>query len=661
MVKNESIQRVMDAMRVEEVLSDFVNIKRRGANFMANCPFHDEKTPSFVVSPAKGIYKCFGCGKSGNSITFLMEHENLSYIDSIRFLAKRYNIEIEETESSQEEIQKVQKRDALFIVNDFAANYFQNSLLNSPEGKSIALPYFKERGFDEKTIAEFKLGYCLDVKSDFSSHALEKKYNEEFLIELGLSKKNDDGTLRDFFRGRIMFPIHNLTGKIVGFGGRVMGKADNTAKYINSPENEIYHKSQILYGMHIAKKAIPKDNYCLLVEGYTDVISLYQGGIENAVASSGTALTVEQLKIIRRFTENLYILYDGDKAGINAALRGTDLALEAGLNVKLILLPGDHDPDSYIKTFGGAQLKNYIEENSRDIVTFKANLFQSDAVKDPIKKAELTKDIIQTISLVSDNIKRSFYIKECAILMEIDEDILNREIQRIINQKRKKQQYNPLESEEVKDTQSSIDLTEEIKRIDEYKSSLIIVEKELCKVLLEHGNKPIESNQDDENPFFDDVTVVQYIFDRYLSNYEFESQICKKVFEIVKSNYERGDVFPISYYISHIDPEISKFAIEYCGQDNELIFDWNRKNKTLKVKKYGENYHLEVDQILAQVKIAYLEKLSKEIKEITTKAIGSDKTLSENSIMHIQIQQEFLNSFRDMREEIQYIFRKNIG
>ena len=651
----------MDAMRVEEVLSDFVNIKRRGANFMANCPFHDEKTPSFVVSPAKGIYKCFGCGKSGNSITFLMEHENLSYIDSIRFLAKRYNIEIEETESSQEEIQKVQKRDALFIVNDFAANYFQNSLLNSPEGKSIALPYFKERGFDEKTIAEFKLGYCLDVKNDFSSHALEKKYKEEFLIELGLSKKNEDGSLRDFFRGRIMFPIHNLTGKIVGFGGRVMGKADNTAKYINSPENEIYHKSQILYGMHIAKKAIPKDNYCLLVEGYTDVISLYQGGIENAVASSGTALTVEQLKIIRRFTENLYILYDGDKAGINAALRGTDLALEAGLNVKLILLPGDHDPDSYIKTFGGAQLKAYIDENSRDIVTFKANLFQSDAVKDPIKKAELTKDIIQTISLVSDNIKRSFYIKECAILMEIDEDILSREIQRIINQKRKKQQYSPSESEEVKDTQASIDLTEEIKRIDEYTSSLIIVEKELCKILLEHGNKPIESNQDDENPFFDDVTVVQYVFDRYLSNYEFESQICKKVFEVVKSNYERGDVFPISYYISHIDPEISKFAIEYCGQDNELIFDWNRKNKTLKVKKYGENYHLEVDQILAQVKIAYLEKLSKEIKEITKKAIGSDKTLSENSIMHIQIQQEFLNSFRDMREEIQYIFRKNIG
>ncbi len=660
MIKNDSIQRVMDAMRVEEVLADYINIKKRGVNYMANCPFHDEKTPSFVVSPAKGIYKCFGCAKSGNAITFLMEHENMAYVDAIRHIARKYNIQLEEIESTAEENLKIQIKESLFIVNEYAAKYFQENLLNSDEGKTIGLSYFKERGFSDKTIADFNLGYCLDTRDSFSKLALEKGYNEDHLIQLGLSKKYDDGNLRDFFKGRIIFPIHNISAKIIGFGARVMGNAENVAKYLNSPENEIYHKSQVLYGMHLAKKSIPKDNYCLLVEGYTDVISLYQAGIENAVASSGTALTVEQLKQIRRFTENLYILYDGDKAGINAALRGTDLALESGLNVKLILLPGNSDPDSFVKEHGGGVLKKYIEENNQDIVTFKANLYQSEAGKDPIKKAELTRNIIQTISLVADNIKRSFYLKECALLMSIDEEILTREVQRIILAKRKKGQYSQNDELVNLEENSYTDLAEEIKRLDDYKSSLIIVEKELCKVLMEHGSKPVEENQEDDNPFYEDVTVIEYIFKKYLSNFEFESHICQKVFQYIKSAFDHGNVYPLSHYTNHIDTEISQFAIEYCGQDSEEIFDWARRNKTLKVKKYGENYHLEVDQILAQVKIAYLEKLSKQIVEITRKAMGEDRSLTENALMHIQIQQEFLNQFREMREEFQYIIRKKI-
>lgn len=653
----------MDSMRVEEILGDYIHIKKRGVNFMGNCPFHDEKTPSFVVSPAKGIYKCFGCGKSGNGITFLMEHENLSYIDAIRHIARKYHIELEEVEASPEELLKGQKRDSLFIINEFAANYFASNLYQTDEGKSIALSYFRERGFDDKTIEDFRLGYCLDSWDSFAQHALKSGYSEEYLIELGLIKKSEEGRYRDFFKGRILFPIHNLTGKVVGFGGRVMKNAENTAKYINSPENEIYHKSQILYGMHLAKKAIPKDNYCLLVEGYTDVISLYQGGIQNAVASSGTALTIEQLKLIRRFTENIYILYDGDKAGINAALRGTDLALDLGLNVKLVLLPDNHDPDSYIKAHGGAQLRTYIDTQSKDIVTFKAQLFQSDATQDPIQKAQLTKDIIQTISLVSDNIKRSFYIKECAIVMGIQEDILSREVQKIISQKRKKQQYSTQENEagmQDADVQTSLEMTDDVRRLDEYKSSLIIVEIELCKVLLEHGDKAIQATQEDENPFFDDIKVLQYIFERHLSNYEFESQICYKVFRTIKDNFDNGQIYPLSHYIAHLDSEISQFTIQYCSQDNEMIYDWNRKNKTLKIKKYGDNYHQEIDQIIAQVKIAYLEKISKQILELTKNAIGQDKTYSENTTKYLQIQDEFLNQFRAMKDEINYVFRKVI-
>jgi len=461
-----------------------------------------------------------------------------------------------------------------------------------------------------------------------------------------------------------MFPIHNLSGKVIGFGGRVMGNADKTAKYINSPESDIYHKSQILYGMHLAKRAIPKENYCILVEGYTDVISLYQAGVENAVASSGTALTIEQLKLIRRFTENLHILYDGDKAGIKAALRGTDLALESGLNVNLTLLKEGHDPDSFVREFGGEALKEYIQKQSSDIVTFKAKLYREEAGQDPVKRAELTKDIINTISLVPDNIKRSFYIKECAILMGIEEDLLSRESQRVINQRKKKQQIDSSRNEEfaAEYTSNLDEIEQSIEQLSEYSSNLITVEKELCKILLEHGNKPIETNQELDNPFFDDVTVVQYIFTRHIVNFEFESEICKKIFYHIKENYEDGKSYPLVHYLHHTDAEISSFTIANCQQDAESLMDWNKnkKNKNLKIKQYGENYRLEVDQILQQVKIAYLEKLGKQIMTITRQAIGENLEYNEDAKKYLLVQLEYLELFKVLRENSNYVFRKLI-
>jgi DNA primase len=653
----------MDTMRVDEVLADFLNLKRRGVNLLANCPFHDEKTPSFTISPAKGIYKCFGCGKSGNSVTFIMEHENISYIEAIRYLAKKYNIALEETEATGEEIQKTQEKESLYILNDFVAKYFQKNLLETEIGKTIALSYFKERGFTEKTIQDFQLGYCLDMRDELYKTLKREGFKEDYIVKLGLSKTYDDGGWRDFFRGRIMFPIHNLSGKVVGFGGRVLGNADKTAKYINSPENDIYHKSQILYGLHIAKKTIPKENYCILVEGYTDVISLYQAGVENVVSSSGTALTIEQLKLIRRFTENLHILYDGDKAGIKAALRGTDLALESGLNVNLTLLQGGHDPDSFVKEFGGQALKDHIEKQSSDIVTFKAKLFKEEAGDSPVKRAELTKDIIQTISLVPDNIKRSFYIKECAILMGIEEDLLSRESQRIINQRRKKQQTDQPKREDNDAYTSNLDeIEQEIRQLGEHSSNLITIEKELCKILLEHGDKPIESNQEIDNPFFDDVKVAEYIFVRHLENFEFESAICKKIFYHIKENFQSGNIYPLVHYLHHTDTEITTFAIEHCQQDAEVLMDWNKnkKNKRLKIKQYGENYRIEVDQILEQIKIAYLEKLGKQIMSITSQAIGNNMVYDEDAKKYLLVQHEFLNQFKELRDNSSYIFRKLI-
>ena len=403
----------MDSARIEEVIGDFISLKKRGANYLGLCPFHNEKTPSFSVSPSKGIYKCFGCGKSGNSVGFVMEHEHYSYPEALKFVAKKYSIEIEEEVLTPEMQQELDERESMFALNGFAAKYFAENLFQSEEGKSIGLTYFKERDFRESAIEKFHLGYAINKWEDYSKHSLENGYKKEVLVKTGLGIEKDNHVI-DRFRGRVIFPIHNLTGKVIGFGGRILSSEKSTAKYINSPESEIYNKSKALYGIYFARNTMVKNDNCYLVEGYTDVISLHQAGIENVVASSGTSLTEDQIKLIKRFTPNITMLFDGDPAGIKASFRGIDLILEQGMNVKVVLFPDGQDPDSYVRAHRTTEVEEFIHDNAADFIKFKTNLLLDETVGDPAGRAKLIKDIVATIAHIPDGINRSVYIMNAA-------------------------------------------------------------------------------------------------------------------------------------------------------------------------------------------------------------------------------------------------------
>ncbi len=660
MIKQDSIQRVLDTARVEEVLSDYIHMKKRGANYMANCPFHDEKTPSFVISPSKGIYKCFGCGQSGNAVSFLINHEKMNFSESIRYLANKYSIQLEETEQTKEEIVLNTTRESLMIINEYACKHFEANLHEHEEGKMIGLSYFKERGLSQETIQAFRLGYCINDWEYFSNDALKKGYNKEFLVKLGLSKENEQGGLRDFFKGRITFPIQNTSGRVIGFGARTLKKEDKTAKYLNSPENEVYNKSRVLYGLYTAKNAIPKENYCILVEGYMDVISLYQANIHNVVASSGTSLTQDQVRLIRRFTENLTILYDGDSAGIKAALRGIEIGIENGLNLKIVLLPTSHDPDSYVNEFGGEKLKEYILENAKDIVTFKAYLFKEEAGNDPVKKAELVREIIKTISLVKDNIKRSYYLKECAMLMGIEEELLARETQKMIvgkiAEEKKSKAKEEIPSFEEMDTYEDISKEQDVKNLSKYPSKSIMTEIELCRVLIEYGDKVFS---DSENPFDTEskILVLQHVFENELEDYAFESEVCEKVFHLLKTNYLEGNVMPFRFYATHADADISQFTIKYCYQyQDELLANWGSKNEHVKISNYGDHFKKEVGDTIKLVRISNLEKLSRQIIEICKNEMEGN-TLNDIAFKHLEIQKVFLQRIKDESAHLQNVFR----
>ncbi|MGB0886460.1 MAG: DNA primase, partial [Chitinophagales bacterium] len=435
MITQDTIAKIKDESDIIDVLGDFITLKKAGTNYKANCPFHNEKSPSFVVSPSKGIYKCFGCGKSGNSIGFVMEHESLNYVEALKYLAKKYSIEIEETYQTDEQKLIQSEKDSLFIVNEFAKDTFVKNLMETDEGKSIGLSYFKERGFSEEIIEKFQLGYTTE-QSTFTTLALKKTYKLDILKKAGLTSRKE-GSKYDFFRGRVMFPIHSISGKVLGFGGRILKDDKKQAKYVNTSDTEIYNKSKILYGIHFAKNAIRNKQEVFLVEGYTDVISLFQAGIENVVASSGTSLTPDQVKLVKRYTENIVLLFDGDNAGIKAALRGVDIILENGVNVKVVLLPENQDPDTYVRELGAANFNEFIAENKKDFILFKLNLLLEDAKNDPVKKAGLIQEIVQTISVIPDAIVRSVYIKECSTLLGVAEGVLNTEL----NKKRSKNRF----------------------------------------------------------------------------------------------------------------------------------------------------------------------------------------------------------------------------
>ena len=583
MISRSTIDRVFETARVEEVIGEFVQLKKAGSNFKGLSPFTDEKSPSFMVSPVKQIWKDFSTGKGGNAVSFLMEHEHYSYPEAIKFLAKKYNIEIEETVQSDQEKEQMNERESMFLVSNFAKEYFHDILLNSTQGKAIGLSYFKERGFNENSIKKFDLGYCLDTWDSFTSEALKKGYAIKYLASTGVTIVRENKQF-DRFKGRVMFPIHSMSGRILGFGGRTLSIDKKTAKYVNSPESDIYHKSKILYGIYQAKKEIAKQDNCYLVEGYTDVISFYQSGIENVVASSGTALTSDQIRLVHRLTKNITVLFDGDAAGIRASLRGIDLILEQGMNVKVVTFPDGDDPDSFAKKHSEASLREYLDESSQDFINFKVSLLMKDTNNDPVKKAGLIRDIVTSISKIPDSIQREVYVQECSRIMEISERVLFSELAQLISKNTKdfkKNQQKEKQSFEVVKKQ-----TEQLKEVN----SLFILEKEIIRILLLFGNQ--------ETDFVDFIEVEDEDGVVRLEKEKYTNQVCKELYlnlqddeiefsnEIFQSIYyemihqlNQKDKIEMETFINHSNPNISSIVTSILMDDEKYtLSDWKRKN-----------------------------------------------------------------------------------
>ena len=597
MISQNTIQQILNRIDIVEIVGSFVKLKKRGANYLGLCPFHNEKSPSFTVSGSKEIYKCFGCGKSGNTINFLMEHEKYSYVEALRWLAQRYGVEIEEKEVSPEVKAQQQLADSLFIINNFARDYFVNTLFNTEEGQSVGLSYFEERGFSEEIIRKFQLGYCLNERDAFVRTAVAKGYNQEYLQKTGLVTIRNEQPV-DNYRGRVIFPIHNQSGKVLGFGARILVKSDRAPKYINSPENDIYVKSKVLYGTYFARHAIDRLNECLLVEGYTDVISLHQAGIENVVASSGTSLTTDQLRLIKKFTNNLTILYDGDNAGIKAALRGLDMAIEEGLNVKLALIPDKEDPDSYVRKIGAEGFRQFIAEKKQDFILFKLQVSLQEAGNDTAKKSQLVNEIAETIARidkVEDFTRQQDYIRQCSQLLKIDEGGMVTLVNKYIRERLTKQaaqQTRQQTSQQQEDGPSLAEQYPEYFQDDQAPEAAIDnlfnrderQERELVKILLRFGDKPF--SEEAQN------TVADYIF--HLP-YDFESladsEVVKKILREYKTHYDQGNPLDKKWFLYHQDGDIAKnVALILEDKEAELSPNWADRFEIKTV--YGDNAYL---------------------------------------------------------------------
>ena len=573
MITQDTIGNILAAARIDEVVGDFVALKRRGVNYIGLCPFHNEKTPSFTVSPAKGIFKCFGCGKAGNSVNFLMEHEHFTYPEALKFLAKKYRIEIEEEQQSQEKIEEQNEKESLFQLNHFAQQYFENTLFEHEEGKAVGLTYLKERGFREDIIRKFQLGYSKEDREDFSAYARDHGYKTEYLTKTGLSIQKET-RLFDRFHGRVIFPIHSASGRIIGFGGRILGSDKQTAKYLNSPESDIYNKSKSLYGLHFAKNSLISKDNCLLVEGYTDVISLHQSGIENVVASSGTSLTHEQIKLIQRYTSNITILYDGDPAGIKASLRGTDMILEQGMNVKIVLFPAGEDPDSFARKNRAAEVESFLAKNAVNFILFKTRLLLDETAGDPIKKAALIKEIVSTIALIPDGISRSIYIKECSSMMTIPEQTLVNEMNKMLRKKHSKTLQ-----DQGRPAFEEIPLTEDPApaQVEYNLNSSETQEKELIRILLQFGNEDLatEPTNEPKTEEKETIKVTDFII-RDIRNDDlcFDMPLYRKIFDEMEELMKKGVVADKDYFFHHADPAIAKTAISLSLLPYELSGNW---------------------------------------------------------------------------------------
>ncbi|MDD3273282.1 MAG: DNA primase [Bacteroidales bacterium] len=572
MISKTTIAKILDSAQIVDVISDFVSLRRRGANYTACCPFHNEKTPSFSVSPSKGIYKCFGCGKAGNAVNFVMEHEHLNYVEALKFLGRKYGIEVEEREESEAEIEQRLKSESLLVVSEFAKDFYVNSLWNSQKGRSVGLSYFKERGFTEEIVRKFQLGWAPEGRDgSMSSAALRAGYKKEFIISSGLGvEREQTGDLADRFYDRVMFPIHSLTGRIIAFGGRTLRTDKNIAKYINSPETEIYNKSRSLYGIYFAKSAIAKQQKCYLVEGYTDVISLFQAGIENVVASSGTSLTSEQVRLIRRFAPSVTILYDSDPAGIKASLRGIDMLLEEGLQVKVVLFPEGEDPDSYARGNSSAQLKEYLESSEKDFIEFKIELLSAEADKDPIKRRQLINEVVTSIAVIPDAITRAVYIEECSVKLRFDQNLLAREVNKLRKVRLPYGSY----GKEI-DTKESFPVAH-IPDIDTGERLPLFIkniyyepaEKELLYYLLKFGEFPLYGIDDGA---LSPISVSQFILNELQTDeLEFQNLLYKDMFEEYYKVRELSQDEIQKHFTNHTDPQIVTLTSSILIQEHSL-------------------------------------------------------------------------------------------
>ena len=617
MIDHLTIQRILDAAQIVEVIQEFVHLKKRGVNYLGLCPFHNEKTPSFTVSPSKGIFKCFGCGKGGNVVNFIMEHEHLSYPEALKYLARKYNIEVEEREITREDIEKQNERESLLVVTAYAARQFEENLFRSDEGKSVGLSYFMERGFRHSTLKKFETGYCFDQRDAFSKQALEDGHRIDFLLKAGLTIQHEE-KIFDRFSGRIMFPIHSLSGQILGFGGRTLKADPKSAKYLNSPESEIYHKSRILYGIYQARKAITQEDKCFLVEGYTDVMSLHEAAIENVVASSGTSLTREQVRLVKRFTQNITILYDGDPAGIKASIRGIDIVLEEGMNVKIVLLPEGEDPDSYSKKVSNEQFLEYIKNNETDFIRFKTRLLLDEASNDPVKKAGLINDIVRSVAVIPEAITRTIYIKECSNLLEVPESVLYQEVNKLMREKsfRERNKYPGPEDLPVPPAGSPAKPVRPL-------TASFFAEKEVIRLLLKYGSLEFERKIRSEDGKEEIITVADYIVKEITSDeLSFNDAVFARIFDDFRFSSEQG-LFPDDkHFIKHEDPDISRISADLLADAHELSRIWRDKQTYVETEEM--KLHDIVPDVVLKFKSDKIQAYRKEIMILLEEAVRNN-------------------------------------
>lgn len=623
MIDRATVDRIYAAADIVEIVSDFVTLRKKGVNYQACCPFHNEKTPSFIVSPAKGLFKCFGCGKGGNAVTFVMEHEKLSYTEALKYVARKYGIEVQEKELTPQEKQHNDDRESMMVLNSWAADYFRRALLETDEGLSVGLSYFRKRGFTDATVKKFQLGYCPSKGDAFSTEALRAGYKEQFITDTGLGIKRETGGWYDRFAGRVIFPVHSISGRIIAFGGRTLRTDKNTAKYLNSPESAVYSKSHSLYGLYQAKNAVTRENYCILVEGYTDVLQMHQSGVENVVASSGTSLTTDQIKLISRFTHNVTVIYDGDTAGIKASLRGIDMILKEGLNVRVVLLPPEDDPDSFARARSAAEVKEYIQAHEEDFIRFKTRLLMNEAAGDPIRKAELIADIVESISVIPDPIMRSVFIKDCAESMDIGEQILVNEVGR----RRMTRPYDSDAGDFVRRQQKEI--ARETAAVAEALSSrglhggssMAEMEKELAGCLIKHGHQWFELKEGGGRGRFNVAETI--IGDLTADGIALRDERYRAIFDTYRAKFEElgaGVKVPEHFFTNHDDPQVCNAAVDILTSDENYVASelWKKH------EKYFESEEEKLPVTVPRLVILYKSKAVEAIISELNSRLASD-------------------------------------